>query len=228
MASLVKRILSYLLPVPLGVLRNCRTLAFGYGQAKSIRAGSPVDAAGNPIAWYTYPALEHLSQYDFSARNVFEYGCGFSSLFWAQRAKLIVSVEHDEAWFHRIRNLGSANLRIHLQQDQERYIRFPLEQGIKFDIIAIDGKWRHACAAAAPGALEEGGLIVFDNADWYPAATRHLRSQGFFQFDFSGFGPINAYAWTTSIFLKAATRMQENLRSPAPIGRLAVEAQPTE
>lgn len=228
MASLLKRILSCLMPIPPGVLRNWRTLAFGYGQARSIRAGSPVDAAGNPTAWYTYPALEHLNQYDFSARNVFEYGCGFSSLFWAQRAKLIVSVEHDEAWFQRIRELASANLRIHLRQDQDGYTRFPLEQGMKFDIIVIDGKWRHACAEVAPDALGEGGLIVFDNADWYPAATRHLRSQGFLQFDFSGFGPVNPYAWTTSLFLKAVTRMQENLRSPSPIGGLAIEAGPKE
>ena len=35
-----------------------------------------LDKDGNPIPWYTYPAIEYLSQFDYSDKEIFEYGCG--------------------------------------------------------------------------------------------------------------------------------------------------------
>ena len=39
-----------------------------------------LDRNGNPIPWYTYPAIEYLSQFDYSRKTIFEFGCGNSSL----------------------------------------------------------------------------------------------------------------------------------------------------
>lgn len=44
-----------------------------------------VDRDGNPLPWYTYPAIEYLSQFDYGEKTIFEFGCGYSSLFWAER-----------------------------------------------------------------------------------------------------------------------------------------------
>ena len=41
-----------------------------------------VDRDGNPLPWYTYPAIEYLSQFDYGEKTIFEFGCGYSSLFW--------------------------------------------------------------------------------------------------------------------------------------------------
>ena len=46
-----------------------------------------MDRDGNPLPWYTYPAIEYLRQFDYKDKKVFEFGCGFSSLFWALRAQ---------------------------------------------------------------------------------------------------------------------------------------------
>ena len=44
---------------------------------------------------------EYLSQFDYSDLKIFEYGCGYSSAFWAERAKKVVSVEDKTDWFEK-------------------------------------------------------------------------------------------------------------------------------
>src|SRR3712207_2933796 len=79
-------------------VRAARTLWFDYAHVQSAALTRPVDAKGQPVPWYTYPAIEYVRQLDFSDKEVFEYGSGQSTLFWAQAAKRVVSVEEDEAW----------------------------------------------------------------------------------------------------------------------------------
>ena len=60
-----------------------------------------IDKDGNPIPWYTYPAIEYLSQFDYSDKEIFEFGCGYSSMFWANRAKKVTSIEDNINWFSK-------------------------------------------------------------------------------------------------------------------------------
>ena len=63
-----------------------------------------IDKDGNPIPWYTYPAIEYLSQFDYSQKEIFEFGCGYSSMFWANRAKKVTSIEDNINWFSKWQN----------------------------------------------------------------------------------------------------------------------------
>ena len=90
----------------------------------------------------------------------------------------------------------------------------------KFDVIIIDGRWRFDCASIAMNYLNQGGFIVFDNSDWYPESCKLLRNHKLFQIDFSGFGPINDYTWTTSVFLPFQGLTQKEYNNPRPIGGL--------
>ena len=47
----------------------------------------------------TYSAIEHLSKVLRKEHHVFEWGSGGSSVFFAKRAKSVVSIEHDPMWF---------------------------------------------------------------------------------------------------------------------------------
>ena len=47
-----------------------------------------------------------------------------------------------------------------------------------------------------------------------------LREKGFIQIDFNGFGPINGYCWSTSVFMKTPCLLQRNFAGPSPIGGL--------
>lgn len=87
-----------LLPVFARGRENARILAYGHGQARSIRALRPVDGSGNPLPWYTYPAIEYLTQFDWRSASIFEFGAGYSSFFWAARAARVEAVESDPQW----------------------------------------------------------------------------------------------------------------------------------
>jgi len=54
----------------------------------------------------------------------------------------------------------------------------------------------------------ESGIVILDNSDWYAETAKFLRdSLNMIQIDFHGFGPINSYTWTTSLFLTRGVMM---------------------
>jgi hypothetical protein len=180
------------------------------GWKRSFNEGRSLDAQGNPIPWYTYPAIEFLRTLDLKDCRVFEYGCGNSSIFLAKRVKELFAAENDAAWAAEVGKANIPNLTILTLTEKESYINAPHQVGGKFDLVIIDGRNRKDCANVAVDVVTNEGFIIFDNADWYPEACRTLRSKGWFQVDFSGLGPINSYAWTTALFI----------RTPLSVGRL--------
>ena len=74
-----------------------------------------------------------------------------------------------------------------------------------FDIISVDGMARNMAAWIAAQYVNENGFIIFDNAERedYAAGYEVLHRAGFARIDFTGPGPINPYAWTTSIWVKS-------------------------
>ncbi len=197
---------------------NFDILANQYGQKQSILKEKCIDRAGKVIPWYTYPTIEYLKSFNFSQKSIFEYGAGYSSMFWAERAKDVVSVENDAKWFQHIDAIKKVNQKIILSQTADEYVQTLSKEGKEFDVIVIDGRWRNLCAREAMKYLKENGMIIFDNTDWHPNTSAMLRKNGFFQMDFSGFGPINKYCWTTSIFLPFKTKWQIDYQNPLPIG----------
>ncbi len=111
---------------------NARILAYGHGQARSIRARRPVDAAGNPLPWYTYPAIEYLSQFDWRGASVFEFGTGYSSRFWAARAARVEAVENDPHWHAELSAHPMPGLTIHLRTEKDAYLACLAERGTQF------------------------------------------------------------------------------------------------
>ena len=70
--------------------------------------------------------------------------------------------------------------------------------------MVVDGRDRPRCAMNAPAALKPGGVIHWDNSERasYAEGIAFLANSGFRRLDFSGLGPVGAYAWRTSIFYK--------------------------
>jgi hypothetical protein len=185
-------------------LQAARTLWFDYGHLRSAATSRSVDAEGAPLPWYTYPAIEYLRQLDFHDSLVFEYGSGFSTLFWAARARQVVSVEDEEEWHGLLRAQLLPNCELHLETDLARYVDVIRRYPDGFDVVVVDGPARgHTrlkCCKAALEHLRPGGLIVLDNSDWLPESAATLRSHDLIQVDMAGFVPINAQTQTTSLF----------------------------
>jgi hypothetical protein len=192
---------------------NTKT-SIAYGFDRSERESSCVDKTGDPVPWMTYPAVEYLSQFDFSKNTVFEWGSGNSSSWFSKRVASIVSVESDPLWYNKCKETLNDNQTLLLRefdrlgdQDDEDVRDFAdaiLKQKGKFDIIVNDGKLisRPRCNDNTLKKLKAGGVIIFDNSDWFPGQCEILRKAGFFQIDFHGNGPLNPYTWTTSIFFE--------------------------
>ena len=172
-----------------------------HGHALSFTEQKPVNSSNEPIPWYSYPSIEYLTNLDFRWKTIFEYGSGNSSAFWAQRCQQIVSVEDNEDWYKIVSAKLAPNQTLLLVTEREPYIAAVSQNGVRPDVIIVDGSHRFACAEAAVSALAPGGMIILDNSDWHPKTAAMLRGSGLIQVDFTGFNPINYYVTTTSVFL---------------------------
>lgn len=73
--------------------------------------GVPRDQNGY-VPFITYPAFRQLARIVKPEWRVFEYGCGGSSLWWANNVASITCVEHDAKWAARMSADAPPNLRI--------------------------------------------------------------------------------------------------------------------
>ena len=204
-------------------VRLCRVLKVEYGWQRSLKAGIPQDKGGNLLPWYTYPAIEFLGGLDFRDKTVFEWGCGYSSLYWARQALRVTSVEDNREWFARMNAMKAANGNLMFAEDQAAYVNMIATSAELYDVIIIDGKHRKQCAEIAPRYLRKGGVIVFDNSDWYPNTRALLRSQGLTEFFFCGFGPLVDFPTATSVFIRAEWSF--SYKDLKVVGKVAAVAQ---
>lgn len=205
-----------------------KSLASKYGQYRSMKSQMCVDRAGEPIPWYTYPATEYLGSLNLRAASVFEYGSGNSSRWWASRCGRLVSVESDRVWFELIQpKLTLPNFEYRLA-DESSYARAIEDAQAAFDVIVVDGIRRADCAEAAIANIRRfgGTMLILDNSDWYPNLVPHIRTQlDWLQIDFHGFGPLNHYTWTTTIFLNPQkTPALAPERPPTSVARVVLHA----
>ncbi len=130
-----------------------RGLLFQYGWLKSWWRRRPVDTAGKPLPWLTYPAIDFISQFDFSDASVFEWGSGYSTLWWAERCRRIVTVESNVKWVAYIKPLLPTAVEFIVSS-------FDVEAEVAaltglterhFDVFVIDnhGPFRWRCAEVA-------------------------------------------------------------------------------
>ena len=209
------------------ILSVCDVVLNESGWTRSLLASQCVDAKGNPIPWYTFPAIEYLSQLDWSGADVFEFGCGNSTLWWSNRAKSVTSVESDREWFELVKGRIGNNCSVHFETDADRYAEY-VSRFDGFDVIVIDGIFldggRLKCTERSIESLRPGGLIVLDNSDWLPRSSEILRDSGLIEVDMAGVAPLNIHASTTSLFFNRDFRMKparKNHPVPAAGGRFA-------
>ncbi|MGI5215893.1 hypothetical protein [Plantactinospora sp. CA-290183] len=180
------------------------------GWHRSLGAGAPVDAAGGPRPWLTYPAVDWLERALTPRARVFEYGAGASTSWFARpgRVKEIVSVEHDPGWFARLPQPPNGRI-LHVPcvgtwwetDEPAPYVR-AIADGAPWDVVVIDGMGRNTCARAAVDHLSATGLVVLDDTD-NPAsrpAQAVLTDRGLGRLDFWGLKPGMPTRLCTSVF----------------------------
>lgn len=163
-----------------------------------------VDVAGEPLPWFSYPAIDFLTGLDFSDRTIFEFGAGCSTLWWAARVKSVTSVENNAEWFERLSPHAPENCKLFFMTEQQSYLDSINEEGRTYDVIVVDGDAalnRRRMAEAALQKLAPGGFIILDNSDCHIRAGEVLRGSGLIQIDMIGLAPGNMLEQGTSLFL---------------------------
>jgi hypothetical protein len=172
---------------------------YKYGHARSRELKLPVGENDQAIPWFTYPAIEYISQLNLTSLSILEWGLGNSTLYFSNRCKEILSVEHNKDWYDSFLKKLPSNASAVLKEE-DKYSSYPLELSRKFDIIIVDGIFRWECILTALKVIKDGGMIIFDNSDRNPEYCEYLRNQDFIQIDFHGFCPIVDFTTTTTIF----------------------------
>ena len=205
----------YLFKVALNMLGIQSSLALRVGGALkedgwfvSYRRMASIDIQGDPIPWFTYPAIAFIECRLKSNMNVFEYGSGASTLWWAKRVATVVSCEHDLLWYRKISAQLPGNATVkHVELDGKgRYASTIQNYGKEFDLIVIDGPERVACAVNSLSALKDSGVIIWDDSqrdsDECAEGFRFLEAHAFKRIEFVGHKPIIPNKSETAIFYR--------------------------
>lgn len=186
-------------PIRSVTINNC-----GWKQSKAKK--QCIDGNGKPIPWYTYSSIFYLEPKVSSSMIVFEFGSGYSTLWWAKRVERVIAVEHNLEWFNLMTPKLPNNATIIFKEQGDNYFNYIDTLDIKFDIIAIDGYagGRYKSTLPALRNITDAGVFVLDNADADYAKANYddLISAGYIAIDFTGMGAINNSFWCTSIFYK--------------------------
>lgn len=189
--------------------------AWGYlldmGWFNAFKSGKPVDNANNPIPWFSYPANEFLSERLNKKMIVFEFGSGNSTLFFAERANQIISVEHNKDWYDKISKQAPANSKIiYAKADHSNeYLDVLKMSNQKFNIIIVDGIYRNECLVESISYLSESGVIILDDSERleYSEGINRILEYQFKRIDFWGISPGYLYRKATTIFYRTTNCM---------------------
>lgn len=161
------------------------------------------DAAGNPIPWFTYPAIRLLEERVRPQWRVLEFGAGMGTQWWCERVKEVVAVEHDSKWANHVSSQCRARVLPAGHLSAADYIRPSIGTG-SYAVVIVDGLYRNECIELAPDMLDDSGIIVLDDAQRpeYGVGIDHLRSLGFRVLPLHGPQPVSKHPGCTAIFYR--------------------------
>jgi precorrin-6B methylase 2 len=190
--------------------------------ARSLLPGhSPLD---DVIPMMTFRAVAWLRRYLQPRMQIFEYGSGGSTPFFARRVEHVVSVEHDPEWYarteERLRSLGLDNCTYVLRPAQpganERFASTdPAYRGLnfeayvktiagypdrRFDLVSVDGRARVACVLEAIAKVRSGGFLLLDDADRAEYAEALDALASYPRVDYPGIAPAKVEPALTSVW----------------------------
>lgn len=157
--------------------------------------------------WLGRTVIDVIKKHLNDTLNVFEWGMGNSTLFWSQYVNEVISVDHDQKWYQRMKEIEPQNADcrwVKLEYGGD-YCKEIYNTDIEFDIIMIDGRDRVRCAMNAVDKLKSNGVIIWDNTEreFYQEGIDFLKKKGFKQLELCSVLYGNAgYECFTSIFYR--------------------------
>ncbi len=173
---------------------------------KTLDTRIPTDASGEYIPWCTYSFTEFIKTRLDKKMEVFEYGSGYSSIFYAKRVKNLVTVEYNKDWVAKIKSLLPSNTQLIFEELDYggKYCNVINKTEKKYDLVIIDGRDRVNCIMHSVNHVKVNGLIVLDDSDRknYKPGVEFLQKNGFKCIDFWGIAPAIFHNRCTTVFYK--------------------------
>lgn len=200
------------------------------GWFRAFEASASVGANREPIPWVTYPFIDFISDRLKPNMELFEFGSGNSTLYYASRVRSVTTVEHDPVWYQKVREGLPRNVSIRLcDPPADGYSRAAVASNQRYDIIVVDGIDRHECTGSvetAPRSAEVGpltcwcrsccvrnslpalrdtGVVILDDSERERFADIYsfLEHHSFRHIDFWGISPGLFYRKCTTVFYRS-------------------------
>src|SRR5208337_3201984 len=118
------------------------------------------------LPWIPFNVINHFNKVIQKDWTMIEFGSGMSTLWYAQKVKIVDSIEHDEIWYKkisdRISSHGYTNINYQFRSEED-YANLDSKPDKSIDFIVIDGIKRSECTFASLPKLKDGGYIYLDN-----------------------------------------------------------------
>ena len=177
------------------------------GYTNSLKLRRPCRADGSYLPWMNYQVITFLEQRLTSDLSLFEYGSGYSTLFFASLVKEVTAIEHHKGWYDVVKTMKpeSVNLLYQSIEDDNAYCNAASLDNKQYDVIVVDGRERVRCANTAKDCLTEQGVVILDDSarPRYADAINSLLEAGFKKLDFIGLKPGSINAHQTTIFYRS-------------------------
>ncbi len=175
------------------------------GYFKSVALKRPCRLDGSPIPWMNYGAINFLENRLGDDLDIFEYGSGNSTIFFAKLVNSVTSLECDHDWYEYVKGILPENSTVMFCPiGNVDYVDTISKQEMKFDVVVVDAEERVKCLLNAPDYISDRGVIILDDAarPEYREGVAELCSRGFRVLPLDGMkaGGINTYR--TSIFYR--------------------------
>ncbi|HVT38199.1 MAG TPA: hypothetical protein VHE78_04090 [Gemmatimonadaceae bacterium] len=179
---------------------------YSSGWMASLERGYPCKSDGTEVPWMNYCVVSFLEQRLKSDFHLFEYGSGFSTLFFSRLVASVKSVEHDQQWFERVsaRLPGNVELVLCAEDDDGDYCRTIHRSGRHYDVVIVDGRDRVNCMKQSLSRLTSRGVLLLDDSQRteYAPGIALARSEGYLTLDFEGLKPISCEVGRTTVMYR--------------------------
>lgn len=153
--------------------------------------------SGLIMPYYTFPCLEWLKKQNIRTWNVYEFGSGYSTIWWRLNASSVWATDTHEAWA-RAMNAELRNRNDFVDDIPQAFVDH-------FDCIIVDGdpvEQRPNCVEACRKFLSPGGFLIIDNYDqegFPPDSAYEKFLEGW---ERQVFAQPNHSSWKTAVFIK--------------------------
>jgi len=153
-----------------------------------------------------YSAIAFLDERLTSDMSLFEFGSGYSTLYFAARVQSVTAVEHSAEWRDSLIGELPDNASVMFREldSDGAYCRAIHDGGNAYDVVVVDGRDRVNSLKQSIDRLSPGGVLLLDDSKRprYQEAHDHARAAGFRPLHFQGLKPRGKVMDESTLFYR--------------------------